>query len=229
MIQHASFHVVCKYFIVQYCTKSVISLEANVFFLIPILEQDVQETFSSLKLNTFMFSAKVLHQYIEIIWKSWRVFSAKTSLKFSSCPILKSFSPFSQCSHFSELFFGFFIKTFTDTRTGTYFTAFYSIALANQLAKALVYLTWWRLHEAAICNAGECCWSVRSTGCGRLLRSCLWSDLHEFLSPLDSPLTQNFSNPRYQFGFCTELISTGAPHAIKLGFAPTVYPPGQYK
>ncbi len=62
VLQHASSDVVCKYFIVQYCTKSVISLEANVF-LILILEQDVKETFfSSLKLDTFMFSAEVLHQ-----------------------------------------------------------------------------------------------------------------------------------------------------------------------
>ena len=61
--QHASSHIVCKYFIVQYCTKSVISLEAMVFLNSDsILEQDVKETFSSWKLNTFMFSAKVLHQ-----------------------------------------------------------------------------------------------------------------------------------------------------------------------
>jgi hypothetical protein len=37
------------------------------------------------------------------------------------------------------------------------------------------------------------------------------------------------SNPCYQLGFCTELISTGATHAIQLGFAPIVYPLGQYK
>ncbi len=36
---------------------------------------------------------------------------------------------------------------------------------------------------------------------------------------------KNFSNPYYQVGFCTELISTGATHAIQLCFAPVVYPP----
>jgi hypothetical protein len=45
---------------------------------------------------------------------------------------------------------------------------------------------------------------------------------------LPSP-KKNFSNPCYQVGFCTNLISTGASHAIQLGFAPIVYPPGQYK
>jgi hypothetical protein len=47
--------------------------------------------------------------------------------------------------------------------------------------------------------------------------------------PANIEFKNNFSTPCYQVGFCTELISTGATHAIQLGFAPIVYPPGQYK
>jgi hypothetical protein len=47
--------------------------------------------------------------------------------------------------------------------------------------------------------------------------------------PLFSFCTQNrFSSLCYQVVFCTELISTGATHAIQLGFARIAYPPGQY-
>jgi len=66
----------------QYWTKCVISLEANVFSFILILEQDVQETFSSLKLNTLMFPAEVLHQP--------NGFSEPTSKSFDIFDLLKT-------------------------------------------------------------------------------------------------------------------------------------------
>jgi hypothetical protein len=52
MLRHASSHIVCKYFILHYCTESVISLEANVFFIL-ILERKR----NLFKLHTFIFPA----------------------------------------------------------------------------------------------------------------------------------------------------------------------------
>jgi hypothetical protein len=65
VLRHASSHIICKYFILHYCTIYVISLETSVFFFILIIEQDVKRNLFKLKAANLYVSCSVVDPDLE--------------------------------------------------------------------------------------------------------------------------------------------------------------------